>query len=457
MLNLRKRIYKKINKFYKSYNLYLKQNNLKKFEKLIVNFFFTNSYRSIIIKDKLRSIKIKIISIFFYPFKLFFKPKFISSVKYIEFMTPIFNKKYLVYFSNHPNFGHQLSELMQFFVVGEVYTNLVLIFDKKRINNHSIFKLKYDDKKNLVDNSFLKILFKFLYRVYIFLYSTQERKNNLYIYYDRKKLNICKKFHLEPFNTNNQKINDLISYIGNKKIITFNVRNNNYYENILNKSPIVKNGRDDGVRNFESSVYENIIKNNQDFFFIKTGVKDNDFYLKQLDFNNFYDLSNSNLRTNEFELNLIKNSVLSIHGDSGSLYLPKLFHVPLLNINCPHPVLNYPVGNMDFVLLQKIKINNSFLDIKHFLTLESAKNIKNPNYYNFDTLLPEELEEVFKDVIFRIQSSNFTKTSREAYFHSEIHKNLNNFLDSACDIKYLKKWVNKNFLGSGILIDKFLI
>lgn len=457
MLNIRKRIYKKINKLYKSYNLYLKLNNLKKYEKFSLKFLSSNNYKYILIKDKFRNLKIRIGKFFFYPFKLIFKPKFVSSVKYIEFTTPIIKKKYLVYFSYHPNFGHQLSELMQFYVIGEKYSNLVLIIDKKRINNKSIFNLTYDDKKLLIENFCLKTLFRYLYHFYYSFYSKKAKKEEIYTYYDRKKLNTCKKFHLEPFKTNNQKINDIISYIGNKKIITFNVRNNNYYKNVLNKSTTPKNGRDDGVRNFESSVYENIIKNNQDFFFIKTGFKDNDFYLKQLNFSNFYDLSNSNLRTNEFELNLIKNSVLSIHGDSGSLYLPRLFHVPLLNINCPHPVLNYPVCNKDFALLQKIKIKNSFLDIEHFSTLESAKNIKDPRYYSFDSLLPEELDEVFKDVILRIQSSNFTKTSREKYFHNVLHKNLNNLWDSAKEIKYFRKWIHKNYLGSGILIDKFLI
>ena len=110
--------------------------------------------------------------------------------------------------------------------------------------------------------------------------------------------------------------------------------------------------RNDNPRNVTSINFKELIQNNKEFQFIKVGYADTDNYLNQFNFNNFYDLSNSNEWSSELETSLVKKIHLTIAPESGTVFLPCLLNVPLIWMNCSHPLMCFPYQKNQISLMQ---------------------------------------------------------------------------------------------------------
>lgn len=439
----------------------------------------------IYIRDELSKLRVKFykkiakkLNILYYPFCI--KDSFFSKKDKIIIYTP------------HVNFGHLLNDLKYLRIKNETLKFKLYIFqDKKELPYLFRCEVENFKQKIFVVNKF-NFIFYYLKMVYYFnkiIYSKKKsfkNSNNHNKYHNRyifsKKINFIIDDKVNSLYENFlQKIN-----LKDKKIITFFIRNNTFYDKhiqlerfkrLKQKESRLWFGksytfeqflerenndnrklRNDNPRNVTSINFKELIQNNKEFQFIKVGYADTDNYLNQFNFNNFYDLSNSNEWSSELETSLVKNSYLTIAPESGTVFLPCLLNVPLIWMNCSHPLMCFPYQKNQISLMQSCYdlAKNSkmyledFFDYQHpgVFILRSRKHF----YYKENTDL--EIRYAFDYMRKKIEN-NFEKTEEELYIMNYLKKNIEPMSNN---YSTFKKWFsNPTYIGEGTMMRNNLI
>lgn len=381
-----------------------------------------------------------------------FQFKYYVNDKYLSFNFS--KKKYLYYFATNLHFGHQILELMQFYsICNSNNLNPILDFSKK-IKLNYLYSLDIEGfKKNTRASFFVKHCSRLINFFFNFLNKDFYMLNNEIKYFHKKIVFECPKFIIPNENLLEQKLFKIYPNIKNKKIITISVRNDLFYQ-YLEVGKAIKGYRDERVRNFSSIVYLKTIINFPDYIFVKIGYKDKDFNLDSYNLQNYIDLSNSEYFDQSFQYYFVKNSYLSIHGDSGTVYFPKLFNVPNLNINCIHPILNYPLKRNQFAVMQKIFKDNIMLNLDNLLTKESIENVKNPSFFKYVPHSQDEFYKIFLTVLNKIKNNNYDLSNDEIAIKMKIKNKIDLLTDTKSKHynKYMVKWCDQNFIGKGFFL-----
>jgi hypothetical protein len=441
------KIKKKIRKVFKK--------NSKKYSSI-----FRKTFSSLLTKKKRSLFRIKIKNqIFNLLFNTIFKKfhfEYAFNDKYVSFKFS--KKKYLYYYASNLHFGHQILELMQFYSICNLYDFNPILNYSNKIKLNYLYNLKIEGLKTNDNVSiFIKYCLWLIIPLFKYLNKDFYLLNNNSKYFNKKIVNKCPNFIIPNENLLEQKIFKTFPIIKNKKIITISVRNDFYYD-YLEVGKAIKGYRDERVRNFNSIVYLKAIINYPDYIFVKIGYKDKDFNLDPYNLENYIDLSNSNNFDQSFQYYFVKNSILSIHGDTGTVYFPKLFNVPNLNINCIHPILNYPLKRNQFAVMQKIYKDNIKLNIDNLLTTEAIENVKNPTYYKYINHSQDDFYKIFSTVINKIKNNNYELSKDE----KAIKEKIKDKIDLITDIKsnhynkYMDKWADRNFIGEGFFLSENL-
>lgn len=411
------------------------------------------------IEQKITSIKLFLFNMIFQKFFKFFNFGYLQNDRYLAFEYK--SKKYLCYQCKNLHFGHQILELMQFYSLCLKYEKIPILNYSKKIKLDFVFKLEIANLKlNIFSPFFKKIIFS-AYFLHDFLYKKYFLKSNRIKYFDKKLVYDCPKFLVPYEDQIKNEIFKKFPEILGKKIITISVRNDGYYD-YLKVPKAIKGFRDERVRNFNSLVYlKTIQKFHSEYFFVKIGYKDNDNSLDQFGLTNYLDLSNYNDFDQRYQYYFVKNSFLSINGDSGSTWFPKLFKVPCLTINCIHPILNYPIRENEFCAIQKIYKDNNLLNIDDFLGQEGMINPKNPTIYKYEPHSQNEFLSIFEKVVKRVLDEDYIHSNEENLIRLKVKEKIDLFSNvtksSIHYNPYMYKWSDKDFIGDGIFLKDNLI
>lgn len=424
---------------------------------IIFKFFSNRRKKSI--ERKITSIKLFLFNIIFQKFLKFFYFGYLQNDRYLAFVFK--NKEYLCYQCNNLHFGHQILELMQFYSLCIKFKKIPILNYSKKIKLDFVFKLEIpNSNQNLISPYLKKIIFS-VYFLHDFLYKKYFLKNNRIKYFDKKSVFDCPNLIIPNEDHIENEIFKEFPEITGKKIITISVRNDGYYD-YLKVPKAIKGYRDERVRNFNSLIYLKTIKKfYSKYFFVKIGYKDNDNALDQYGLTNYLDLSNYKNFDQRYQYYFVKNSLLSINGDSGSTWFPKLFRVPSLTINCIHPILNYPIRKNEFCVMQKISKNNDILNIDDFLGEEGIHNPKNPTLYKYETHTQNDFLSIFEKVIKRVLDKDYTHSSEEKMIRLKVKEKIDLFSNANKNSihynPYMLKWSDENFNGDGIFLKDNLI
>ena len=408
---------------------------------------------------KVQSIKLFFYNMIFQKFLKLFNFDYLQNDRYLSFEYK--GKKYLCYQCNNLHFGHQILELMQFYSLCLKYKKIPILNYTKKIKLDFIFKLEIEKLNPNIISPFFKKLIFLIYSLHGFLFKKYFLKSNRIRYFDRKLIFDCPKFVIPNEEQIKIEIFNKFPEIIGRKIITISVRNDNYYD-YLKAPKAIKGSRDERVRNFNSNVYlKTIQKFHSEYFFVKIGYKDNDDILDQFGLNNYLDLSNRKGFDIRYQYFFVKNAFLSVNGDSGTIWFPKLFRVPSLNINCIHPILNFPIRENEFCVMQKVFKDNDLLDIDDFLSQEGLNNPKNPELFKYEPHTQNDFLYIFEKVIKRIKDNDYTHSNDENIIRLKIKKTIN--LLSNANRKsinyssYMLKWSDEKFNGNGIFLKDNLL
>lgn len=399
--------------------------------------------------------------------------------RYFSLPHSIFSKKLkIIIYKPHINFGHQLYDI-SFLINKNIKLKyfILILAEKSELPFFYELASRYDKriiflnlkKKYFSYKFFLKAYISRVYKYYewirneigpfyttVFAYKYQDRR-----YFDK---NISINFNLSERSQFENLIKKEKLNHGKKKIICFWIRNENFYDHLSTKNDnrffknIKKrtNLRKNYMRNYGLENYLDLIEKNQNkFFFIKVGFKDNE--ASKVSFENYYDFSNSKLYSSKLETLLVHNSYACISPESGAGHLATVLNKPLLWINQTNPYLNFPFRRNQIGLMQKtfLKENNKQLFLEDYLDINKEMNyvLQNPKLIDYYKNSSEDLLYAFDQLQKKIKN-NFFATEEEKQIKSLLSNKINEYRKNN---KLIKKWFSNNYLGEGVLLTKNLL
>lgn len=471
---------KKLPKIIKKHFNHFRHKTLKRLPQIIKKYFnhfryktykrlpkIISGFRKKLIKNSKKRIKyffrkslprqIKKLSIFFLltngPLKKFVYKKLCENSYMINFYRNIIidkKKRQVIFYIDNPRaYGHMMYDffLANTLALKRDYDFIIVRLSKEfhyLFENTNIEKTKIITKKNL---SFV------------------------YFYYKKK---VCDLYFRRKFSFKQLYIDHNLKYF-NKKIfknelkISFSDEDITFVNNFLkkinphNKKIVVLNNRSTAVsvnknllseksRSFDKNIFNKLIENYKEYFFIKVGLPEQE-NLNDQNYDNYYDLSNSGLWSQKLETLFIYKSEMCIFPTSGSNFLPRFFKKYMLTINLICPYLHYPINDNEIGLYQKILKDGKILTIKDYY---EEKNLslyrKDSKEDNIEMLknTQDEICESFKELIdFKENRMDISKRNLAEYLRNELIKGLPNARKSD---RIIYKWTGDDKdLGNGLL------